>query len=243
MSLNDEELVGTEELLADGTDTIFTGATVVSTTTGTKVIVLSGVDLFREPEQLEEFDTVTLTGTSPDVDGDYTVDEVLSLVSFSVKEAIGSSTGGTCTAKYPSGARKVGFDPTGLTSITATNVQDAIEEVDAALSGGGLTEEQHKTLRHLIHFIDSGPAEGFDTGAYRETTGTVFPTAIIWYVDDTKAEKIVEKNITWSTPNPSEIEWIIYDTDGTTALARVTDEYTYMGIFEVSVNRTIEILV
>lgn len=239
MSLNDEELVGTEELLSDGTDTIFSGATLVSTTTGTKVVVLSGVDLFREPEQLEEFDTVTLAGTSPDVDGDYTVDEVLSLVSFSIKEAIASSTGGTCTARYPSGARKVGFDPTGLTNITETNVQDAIEE----LTNSALTAEQHKTLRHLIHFIDNGPAEGFDTGAYRETTGSVFPTAIIWYVDDTKAEKIVEKNITWSTPNPSEIEWLIYDTDGTTALVRVTDEYEYSGIFEVSVTRTIEILV
>lgn len=146
MSLNDEELVGTEELLADGTDIIFSGATVVSTTTGTKVIVLSGVDLFREPEQLEEFDTVTLAGTSPDVDGDYTVQDVLTLTSFSVKEAIGDSTGGTCTAKYPSGARKVGFDPTGLSYVAATNVQEAIEELDASVSGSGADDDQVKVI-------------------------------------------------------------------------------------------------
>lgn len=137
MSLNDEEFVGTEELLSDGTDIIFSGATVVSTTTGTKVVILSGVDLFREPEELEEFDSVTLSGTSPDVDGTYTVDEVLSMTSFSIKEAIAGSTGGTCTAKYPSGGRKVGFDPTGLTNTTATNIQDAMEELDASITGGG----------------------------------------------------------------------------------------------------------
>lgn len=239
MSLNDEELVGTEELLADGTVNIFTGATVVSTTTGTKVVVLSGVDLFREPEQLEEFDTVTLSGTSPDVDGDYTVDEVLTLTSFSVKEAIGSSTGGTCTAKYPSGARKVGFDPTALVNVTATNIQDAIEEVDAAIVAGGMTAMQHRTLRQLIHFIDNGPAEGFASGAYREVTGTVFPTAVIWYTDSGKTDKIVEKLITWTGINPTTIQWKMYDTDGSTVLATVTDAITYSGIYEASRVRTI----
>jgi len=241
MSLNDEELVGTEELLSDGSDIIFSEATVASTTTGTKVVVLSGVDLFREPEQLEEFDKVALSGTSPDVDGTYTVDEVLSLVSFSIKEAIGSSTGGTCTALYPSGSRKVGFDPTGLLNVTEIDVQGAIEELDGAVSAGGLTEGAHRVLRQMIHFIDNGPAEGFASGAYRETTGAVFPTAIIWYTDSGKTDKIVEKNITWVGVNPTVIEWKIYDDDGSTLLATVSDAITYSGIFETSRTRTITI--
>jgi hypothetical protein len=291
MSLNDEELVGTVELLSDGTDTIFSGATVVSTTTGTKVIVLSGVDLFREPEQLEEFDTVTLAGTSPDVDGDYTVQDVLTLASFSVKESIGNSTGGTCTATYPSGARKVGFDPDGLTYVTATNVQEAIEELDASVGGGGDDDDQVKdnvptgetftvkdehqhiifdelvidgeyqvigesvifggeqavdlssdaNVRRLILFIDNGPAEGFASGAYRETTGTVFVTAVIWYVNSTKAEKIVEKNITWEGVKEIEHEWILYDSDGSTVLVTVTDTMEHTGIFETSRTREITV--
>jgi len=106
-------------------------------------------------------------------------------------------------------------------------------------SAGGLTEAQHKILRQLIHFIDNGPAEGFASGAYREMTGTVFPTAIIWWVSDSKVDKIVEKLITWSGINPTTIVWKIYDTDGSTVLATVTDAITYSGIFESSRTRTI----
>lgn len=241
MSLSDQELVGTAELLADGVTAIFSDATVISTTTGTKVVALSGVDLFREPEELEALDTVVLSGTSPDVDGSYTVGEVLSAVSFSVVEAIGTSTGGTCTAVYPPGARKVGFNPTGLTNVTETNIQDAMEELDSAMAAGGLTENAHRILRQLIHFIDNGPAEGFASGAYRETTGAVFPTSIIWYTDSGKTDKIVEKNITWSGVTPTIIEWKMYDDDGSTLLATVSDAITYSGIFETSRTRTITI--
>ena len=111
------------------------------------------------------------------------------------------------------------------------------------LAGSDLSEEQHKTLRHLIHFIDNGPAEGFVSGAYREVTGTVFPTSVIWYVDSTRAEKIVEKNITWTGVVPSEIEWIMYDDDGETELATITDAITYTStIFESSRTRTIVVV-
>lgn len=110
------------------------------------------------------------------------------------------------------------------------------------LAASGITAEAHKTLRHGIHFIDGGPAEGFASGAYRETTGTVFPTSVIWYEDDTKAKKIVEKTITWSStaPVPTTIVWKMYDTDGSTVLATITDTFTYAStIFESSRVRTI----
>ncbi len=103
----------------------------------------------------------------------------------------------------------------------------------------GLSEAQHKIFRHLIHFIDNGPAEGFASGAYREMTGTVFPTAIVWWVSDSKVDKIVEKLITWTGINPTTIVWKIYDTDGSTVLATVTDTITYSGVFETSRTRTI----
>ena len=106
---------------------------------------------------------------------------------------------------------------------------------------GGLTENSHRILRQLIHFIDDGPAEGFTSGAYRETTGTVFPTSIIWYTDSGKTDKIVEKNITWVGVNPTTIEWKIYDDDGSTLLATVSDAITYSGIYETSRTRTITV--
>jgi len=106
-------------------------------------------------------------------------------------------------------------------------------------SGGGISEAQHKALRQLIHFISDGPAEGFASGAYREVTGTVFPTAIVWYEDGTKAKKIVSRDVTWTGAKETQSVWKVYDTDGSTVLATVTDAISYSGVFETSRTRTI----
>jgi hypothetical protein len=106
-------------------------------------------------------------------------------------------------------------------------------------AGSGVTEEQHRILRQLIHFIDNGPAEGFASGAYRETTGTVFPTTIIWYDQAGPGKKkIVSKEIVWSGPFPSTITWKAYDSTET-LLATVTDTIIWSGPFEASRTRTI----
>jgi hypothetical protein len=115
--------------------------------------------------------------------------------------------------------------PAGVVSLTA--------------GGSGLNKAAHDILRSLIHFIDNGPAEGFASGAFRETTGTVFPTAIVWWETAGKLKKIVEKNITYTGAFPTTIEWKVYDTDGTTVLATVTDTITYSGPFETSRTRAI----
>lgn len=107
-------------------------------------------------------------------------------------------------------------------------------------AGGGISEAQHKALRQLIHFIDSGPADGFASGAFRETVGGTFPTSEIWYEDNTKAEKIVELTITRNgNQTPATEVWEMYDTDGSTVLVTVTDTITYSGINEISRTRTI----
>lgn len=105
----------------------------------------------------------------------------------------------------------------------------------------GLTESSHKILRQLIHFIEDGPAEGFASGAYKEVIGTVFPTLITWYTDSGKTDKILEKNNTWSGVNKTVEEWKVYDTDGSTVLASVSDAISYSGIFETNRTRTITI--
>jgi hypothetical protein len=107
------------------------------------------------------------------------------------------------------------------------------------VTGAGISETQHKTLRQLIHFIDGGPAEGFASGAYRETTGTVFPTAIIWYDQvGVGKKKIVSKEIGWSGAFPTTITWKVYDASEI-LLATVVDTITYSGPFETSRTRTI----
>lgn len=126
--------------------------------------------------------------------------------------------------------------------MTFLDKNNTVKTLSDLVSGtGGLTEEGHKILRQLIHFIDNGPAEGFASGAYRETTGTVFPTAIIWWESSSKLKKIVEKGVTWTGINPTTIEWKVYDTDGSTVLATVSDAITYSGVFETNRTRTITV--
>lgn len=169
-------------------------------------------------------------------------------------------TGGTQTDEFPTGLNNNQdyVDARGLTvqddssaddlvrvsrdgdDMTFLDKNNTVKTLTDLVSGtGGLTEEGHKVLRQLIHFIDNGPAEGFTTGAYREMTGTVFPTAVIWWESSSKLKKIVEKTITWTGVNPTTIEWEVYDTDGSTVLATVTDTITYSGVFETSRTRAI----
>jgi len=112
---------------------------------------------------------------------------------------------------------------------------------DPRTGGGGISEAQHKVLRQLIHFIDDGPAEGFTSGAYKETTptGSLFPTAEVWYTDSGKTDKIVELLTTWTAINPTQEKWKIYDTDGSTVLWTITDAISYSGVVETNRTRTI----
>lgn len=117
---------------------------------------------------------------------------------------------------------------------------------DLVAGTGGVTETSHKVLRQLIHFIDDGPAEGFLSGAYRETTpsGDPFPTSVVWWESAAKLKKIVEKTITRSGGGatnvaPTPIVWKVYDVDGSTVLATVSDAVSYTGPFETNRTRTI----
>lgn len=117
-------------------------------------------------------------------------------------------------------------------------LRDAVGEFDPRV-GGGLSPVQHKALRDLIHFIDSGPAEGFASGAYRESLYSGAKLASeIWYEDSGKTQKIVELTITYSGIFPATEVWKMYDTDGTTVLVTLTDAITYSGAFEATRTRT-----
>jgi hypothetical protein len=235
----DTEIVDAVELASDGTAVLASGITVVSTALSTKRVVCSGTDFLHDADQkLEADDIVVLSGTDG-ADGTYTVAEIVDGTTFVVVEAIADSTGGTAVFRYPPGALKVGFDPTGLVNITATDLQGVVQELDAAIPSGTLTEEQHKALRQLIHFIDNGPAESFASGAYREVTGTAFPTAVIWY-DKAGAgkKKIVEKLISYTGSFPTTIVWKVYNVSEV-LLATISDAISYSGAFETSRTRTI----
>lgn len=103
----------------------------------------------------------------------------------------------------------------------------------------GVSIAEHNALRQLIHFIDNGPATGFASGAYRETTGTAFPSSIIWYDKvGVGKKKIVSKEISYSGAFPTTITWKVYNSSEV-LLNTVTDTITYSGAFESSRTRTI----
>jgi len=113
--------------------------------------------------------------------------------------------------------------------------------VDLTAGGSGISKGTHDALRSLIHFIDNGPAEGFASGAYRETLPAAdpFPTSVTWWTSSGKTDKIVEKLITYTGAFPTTIQWKVYDTDGSTVLLTVTDTISYSGPFETSRTRAI----
>lgn len=107
-------------------------------------------------------------------------------------------------------------------------------------ASGSLTPTQHQILRQLIHFINDGPAGGFASGAYKETTPTgPFPTSEIWWESSAKLKKIVSLDTTWTGVKITQEVWKVYDTDGVTVLQTITDAISYSGVFESSRTRTI----
>lgn len=242
--INDLEIVDAVELKSHGTTVIMTGVTVVSTTSATKRVVVSGVYLVNEPdERVEPIDKVVLTGTSG-ADGNYTVSATINDTTFEVVEAIADSVGGTAEFLHPSGSLRVGFDPTGLTHTDALNVQEAISDLDAEISAGGITEDQHKILRQLIHFVETNsPGDGFGAGPYYCETnyiGNVFPTDETWYETAAKLKKICRWECTYNVNKTFATEkWIVYKADGANPAADATDTISYTGVREDSRSRAI----
>ena len=127
-------------------------------------------------------------------------------------------------------------------NMTFLDVANTVKTLAELAAGSDWTADAHKIVRQLIHFIETGgPAEGFASGAYREITGGVFPTSIIWWESSAKLKKIVERGITWgaSPKVPTQDQWKVYDTDGSSVLATVTDTITHSGAFETSRTRAV----
>jgi hypothetical protein len=117
-----------------------------------------------------------------------------------------------------------------------SNARTPVAHSSSHRPGGSDTLE----WRQLTYFLDEGPAEGFVSGAYKEVTGGVFPTSVIWYDSSGLGKKkIVEKTITWSaSKNPTTIVWKIYD-GSETLMKTITDTITYTGVAETSRTRTV----
>lgn len=119
-------------------------------------------------------------------------------------------------------------------------LRDVIGEFDPR-GAGGISAATHQALRQLIHFVDDGPANGFPSGSFRETlpTGNPFPTSAIWYESSAKLKKIVSLEISYTGAFPTTEVWKVFDVDGSTVLATLTDAIVHSGAFESTRTRTI----
>ncbi len=247
--VRDSDFVGARELASNGNDIYLTLPIISTTALGIVILDITSLPngIIRDRESpVESGDILLISGATPgSADGYYTVDTINDDDEVTVVESLVASTGGTAEFVHPSGASRTGLDSSGLTNTSADNVQDAISDIDFAVTGGGISANTHKILRQLVHLADGvgGPWEGFTSGAFREIlpASDPFPASVTWYEDSSKIDnKIVEKIITRnSNKTPSTIEWTAYDTDGITPVATIRDSITYDGVFELNRTRTI----
>lgn len=142
--LSDIDFIDAQELLSDGYYTNagnYLNTTLVSTTTGTNIVVINlppdneGI-AYKSEHRAEVDDIVWLFGTSGGLaDGYYNIGSIIDDTSFTTNQPINTSSGGQIAFYYPSGSKRVGFNPENTTNITANNVQEAIEQLDIAING------------------------------------------------------------------------------------------------------------
>lgn len=185
---------------------------------------------------LEEETQYEDRGPGGDNDGDPTVTGGLRRVTDSLRYKASGQVEQVLKARnYPAG-----FDDVDLTGILDGDPL-TYEASSKTFKPGGITVGNHRTLRHLIHFIDDGPAGGFPSGAYKEILPAAdpFPTSAIWWSSAAKVNKIVELTVTRNAnKTPATEVWKMYDAAGL-LLATVTDTISYTGVIETSRTRAI----
>lgn len=209
--LADLDILDAYELGSDGT-TSFLTTTVVSTTSGTKTVVVNlpadGEGLKTSKDHpIEPKDIVTITGTSGGLgNGVFVVATVVNDTSFTVVESIGTSTGGSVSFAYPPGASGIGFDVSKQIATTRNKVQDALTD----LSNQELLTE---------------PLMGSNIENILTYSGTTI-TREKWM--NTSTSKTVRQiDYTYTSGRVTKEVRKVFASDGTTVLAQETLNYTY----------------
>lgn len=202
---------------------------VSSTTNSTRRIVSNGAAF--ESWLLDSGDIVVITGSA--AAGRYRVDTVIDQKTFSVIEPLASTAGvGTISIYHPVGASITGFNPSGLFSTSALNVQDAIKDLDGYIStlGVGTSSIAHDDYDTLVHNLAENNYEEYTY------TGLRISSIISW-TDIFKTTKIRESSFTYLGSRVSSEVNIQYDSYGAET-QRLLKNYTYTGRFLSNVSIT-----
>lgn len=118
-------------------------------------------------------------------------------------------------------------------AIDIANITHSLYDLITTSSGGSVS---------LWTLVDDGPTDPLDNNAYKEVLpqSSAYPTSIIWWTNNTKTQKIVEKLIVYTANSvPATITWNVYDATGFLAHT-IIDTFTYTNnVFEATRTRTI----
>lgn len=212
--LVDADVYDATELNTDGT-VVYLTITVVSTAAGGSLVTVNlasdgeGI-LTSKDHPVEAGDKVDISGTSGGLgDGTFTVASVLTDLTFTVVEAIGTSTGGSASFRYPPGAQEIGFDQTKQNTTSDNQLQKAVTEVSNA------------TL------LDDEPGSVGTTYTVTRSGSTV--TQEKW-VNTGNSRTIKQINYTYTGSKvTTEVRKVFSAADGTTVIAQKTLTYSYSG--------------
>lgn len=232
---HDLDFLSREELSSDGYLVFASGSIIhiVSSVVHSQKIVTTDFFLRSIDDPVHAGDRICVYNAE-DADGYYTVKEVLTDYSFSVEEDAEEVSFGEIHFMHPAGAKSIGFDPTGLHSITARNLQDAIKEMVINGAGGGLTPTGHENLDTLTHHIAE---DGYSLVVYN--ANKVMNYTI--YTDNSMSKKIREYQLSYNI-NPchtqvSSVNIIQYNAAGL-PVNTLTETFGYLGNKIISITST-----
>jgi hypothetical protein len=130
--------------------------------------------------------------------------------------------------------------------VTVGSGISLLQLLEGGESSVGLTESQHRSLRHLVHFTDTNsPGDGFGSGPYKSQVNyvsNVFPSDETWYTTTAMTNRICRWEATYNGNKTLATEtWIVYQEDGSSPAARADDAIAHDGIKETNRERTITV--
>lgn len=176
---------------------------------------------------LDAGDIVVISGSTA-ADGTYTVASVTDEQNFLTVEPIPNSTGGTLTAYHPIAASRIGIRNSTLQwSTSADTLQEALD--DLSITGGGITDTEHRELDQLVHNIAEDSFEEYTYSGFQVINITA-------WTDNLKTTKIREQQFTYTGLKINTITTIQYD-DAGVEVERITETFTYTGLKVTSIDR------
>jgi hypothetical protein len=212
--LVDADVYDATELNTDGS-VVFLTITVVSTTSGTNTVVVNlaadgeGI-YYGKDHPVEVGDTAIISGTSGGLgDGTFLVASVVDDLTFTTVEAIGTSTGGSVSFKFPPGANEIGFKPDNQNTTSNNNLQLVVTDI----SNATLLDDEPGSVGTTYTVTRSGSRV---TQEKWVNTGNSFTIKQIDYT-------YVSDKVT------TEVRKVFSAADGTTVIAQKTLTYVYSG--------------